>query len=134
MLIEDFPLNTISGTAFGSDPRAMLSINRIDGSRFLSDCNTFEFPTRFSSSLLMVFTDPVKVLAFRSKTPFTTTCSSVCESSFRMTFNVGAVPTLISWVFIPTKEITRTVLGSEGMVMEKLPSISVTTPKVVPFT
>ena len=86
MLIEDLPLNIISGIAFGSDPKAILSINKIEGSRFFKDCKTFELPTRFSSSLLMVFTEPVKVLAFRSKTPFTTTVSRVSADSFKMMF------------------------------------------------
>ena len=127
------PRNAIVGILFGSEPYSKLSKIINDGSRFFKLANTLELLTFFKSSPFMVKAEPVKLPAFRWKIPFTTTSSTSVTSSSKTIWSGLSSVTFTSFVFIPTKENCKVISLLPGNVNWNFPSVSVTTPPVVPF-
>ena len=91
------------------------------------------FPAIANSLSVTIVAAPVKLSLALRKIPVTTTSSIAFTSSSITTF-ISFLPVyLTSCPFIPTKEKTSTGISTSGRVSEYFPSISVTTPKVVPF-
>ena len=96
-----FPLISMSGILFGSEPNWVLSIILKDGSRVLRLCSTLEDPTCLSWSPLYVADDPVKLSFFLSYTPVTTTsASSVVFACSTILLNESALRVLYSLMYV----------------------------------
>ena len=92
----------------------------------------------FNSSPFTVTAEPVNPSFLRENIPVTTTSSNSVSASSRTTRKGCTFPfsilTGISLEFIPTKENSREIPGVSVISRLNLPSISVATPIVVPFT
>ena len=77
------PRICMEAMALGLEPASRLSRIIREGSRFLRDSTTLELDTRLISSLVMDWTEPVKLSLRRVKIPVTTDSSRTWESGSR---------------------------------------------------
>ena len=127
------PRIRMSGKRFGSEPALIFSMIRKLGSMVDKALAILVVLIFFNSSPFTVTAEPVN-----PSLPVTTTSSNSVSASSRTTRKGCTFPfsilTGISLEFIPTKENSREIPGVSVISRLNLPSISVATPIVVPFT
>ena len=127
----DSPRMYISGSEFGSEPVALFSLMRKEGSKFWMALMTLVLEALRSSSLLMDTVLPVKLSFLMFAYPVTTEVSISDTSSASFTL-IRLLPAhAISWLTIPMQLNTRNVFFlslSAGISRLYSPFVSVIVP------
>ena len=104
-----------------------------EGSSVFRLSSTFELPIIFSSLLVNVADEPVKLSFFRVKIPVTTTSSISATSVTKVIFNSFSPFHLTAFFSIPINEYTNVNSFISGTDKTYFPSVSVTVPSEVPW-